>query len=267
MENENNTTCNITNTIEFTVYPLPEFDIEDQQLCLNYNEPIIAQVINQADTYEYHWFDENDNDITIDSANDFLEINKQGKYTVIAKMLDGTDCTRTKTFNVTASETPVIRVINVKDNAPNNQIAIIIEGIGQYEFALDDNDFEPGNAPDGHIFYNVSEGLHTIRIIDINGCGEVTAEVPIISFPKFITPNNDGINDRWQIKGNEAYSLIGVSIFDRNGRVISQFTNQDAGWDGTYLGKKAQQTDYWFVATFIDNKGQKIIRKGHFSLK
>jgi gliding motility-associated-like protein len=266
MENENNTTCSISTTIEFTVNPLPEFDIEDQQLCLNYNEPIVAQIINQADTYEYHWFDENDNDITVDPANDFLEINKEGKYTIVAKMLDGTDCTRTKTLNVTASETPVIRVINVKDNAPNNQIAIIIKGIGQYEFALDDADFETGNAPDGHIFYNVPEGLHVVHIIDINGCGEVTAEVPIISFPKFITPNGDGVNDVWQIKGNEAYSLIGVSIFDRNGKVIDTFTNQEAGWDGTYLGKNANPTDYWFVATFVDNKGKQIIRKGHFSL-
>ncbi|HFS67294.1 MAG TPA: T9SS type B sorting domain-containing protein, partial [Flavobacteriia bacterium] len=223
-------------------------------------------ITNQAAVYDYFWFDEDGNEITVNLTNDYLEINQPGNYSVTAKMTDGTNCTKTKTFSVTASEIPKIRAINVKDNAPNNQIAIIVGGIGTYEFALDDGNFEASNAPDGHIFYQVSEGLHTVRIIDVNGCGEVTAEVPVISFPKFITPNGDGINDVWQIKGNEAYSLVGVTIFDRNGKVINQFTNQDLGWNGTYLGKKAQPTDYWFVATFIDNKGQQIIRKGHFSL-
>lgn len=267
MENENNTTCNVTTNIEFVVNPLPEFDIEDAQICLNYNEPIIVQVINEADNYAYTWYDENGNDLTVDSNNKFLEINQAGEYTVIAKMLDGTECSRTKVFHVTASETPIIRVINVKDNAPNNQIAVIVKGIGSYQFALDDAEFEEGNAPDGHIFYHVSEGLHVVHVMDINGCGEVTAEVPVISFPKFITPNGDSNNDVWQVKGSEAYHLIGVSIFDRNGKVIDQFTNAEAGWDGTYLGKKALATDYWFVATFVDNKGQEIVRKGHFSLR
>jgi gliding motility-associated-like protein len=266
MENENNTTCNLSYSIEFIVNPLPEFEIEDTQICLNYNEPVVAQIINQADVYEYSWFDNNGNEITVDPSNDYLEINQQGEYIVIAKMLDGTNCTRTKRFNITASETPNIRVINVKDNAENNQIAVIIEGVGEYQFALDYQNFEDANAPDGHIFYNVTEGLHLVRIIDLNGCGEITTEVPVISFPKFVTPNGDGINDVWQIRGNEAYSLINVSIFDRNGKVISQFTNTDSGWNGTYLGKKALPTDYWFVATFIDNKGRQIIRKGHFSL-
>ncbi len=266
MENENNTTCNIQTTIEFVVNPLPEFDIEDTQICINYNQPIIAQVTNQADIYAYHWYDKNGNEITVDSTNDYLEIQQPGNYSVVAEMLDGTGCSRTKNFMVTASETPKIRVIKVKDNAPNNQIAIIVEGLGNYQYALDDGNFETSNAPDGHIFYNVSEGLHIIHIIDINGCGETTAEVPVISFPKFISPNGDGLNDIWQIKGSEAYQLIGVSIFDRNGRVITQFTNADAGWDGTYLGKQAQPTDYWFVATFLDNKGRQIIRRGHFSL-
>lgn len=267
MENQNNTTCNITTTIDFIVNPLPEFDIENQQLCLNYNEPVIAQISNQNDIYEYYWFDENGNDITVNLLDDFLEISKEGNYTVTAKMLDGTDCTRTKSFTITASETPDIRVINVKDNAEDNQISVIVNGIGNYQFALDDNDFEEGNANDGHVFYQVSEGLHIVRIIDLNGCGEVTAEVPVISFPKFFTPNGDGINDVWQIRGKEAYNLISVSIFDRNGRVMHQFTNTDTGWNGSFLGKKAQPTDYWFVATFISNNGQQIVRRGHFSLR
>jgi len=266
MENENNTTCSMQTTIDFVVNPLPEFDIEDAQICLNYNQPITIQVSNQSDLYAYRWFDKNGNDITVNTANDYLEISQPGSYSVTAEMLDGTGCVRTKNFMVTASETPEIRAIKVKDNAPDNQISIIIGGIGDYQYALDAGDFQVSNAPDGHIFYGVTEGLHTIHIVDVNGCGEVTTEVPVIRFPKFLSPNGDGLNDVWQIKGNEAYSLISVSIFDRNGRVIDQFTNTEIGWDGTYLGKKSEPTDYWFVAIFIDNNGKKIIRKGHFSL-
>ncbi len=86
-----------------------------------------------------------------------------------------------------------------------------------------------------------------------------------INYPKFFTPNNDGVNDYWQlnaldesIKGN-----FSVSIYNRYGKLIANATSDSLGWDGTYRGTPMPSTDYWFTAT-LEGKGS---FGGHFSLK
>lgn len=104
--------------------------------------------------------------------------------------------------------------------------------------------------------------------IDQTICEEPKVESSII-FPKFFTPNGDGINDFWQfipplenakiadiVKGN-------ISIFDRYGRLIVQIDPKSRGWDGSYKGEPVPSSDYWFTAVSFDR--QEI--KGHFALK
>jgi len=86
------------------------------------------------------------------------------------------------------------------------------------------------------------------------------------SFPKFITPNNDGLNDYWNVIGgsDEVKKESTVSIFDRYGKKITTFNPySDKGWDGTYEGIILPETDYWFL--FITNTG--IKKAGHISVK
>ena len=132
---------------------------------------------------------------------------------------------------------------------------------------MDENDFTDTNELHGHIFNNVSEGLHTIKINDKNGCTPiVTLEVIVIRFPKFITPNFDGVNVEFFVFGGDDFQVSEVIIFDRFGKIIKTLTSNES-WDGTSLGAIALQTEYWFTATFIDNQGKVYSRRGHFSLK
>ncbi|MCA0133675.1 T9SS type B sorting domain-containing protein, partial [Winogradskyella alexanderae] len=107
---------------------------------------------------------------------------------------------------------------------------------------------------------------HTITIIDLNGCADVTKEVIVIDAPKHMTPNNDGDFDTWHIVGIETLPGSIVYIFDRFGKLIKQLGSSTPGWDGTYNGNKMPATDYWYVAK-IQQGNEAFEVKGHFTLR
>ncbi|WP_317166907.1 T9SS type B sorting domain-containing protein [Winogradskyella litoriviva] len=55
-------------------------------------------------------------------------------------------------------------------------------------------------------------------------------------------------------------------MFDRKGKLIKQLNHDSLGWDGTYNGNNMPASDYWFVATIVQN-GKTFEVLGHFSLK
>ena len=83
-----------------------------------------------------------------------------------------------------------------------------------------------------------------------------------LDIPKFFTPNNDGINDTFNLSGIENYSTSQVAIFDRYGKLLKLTSNSSFEWDGTYSNQNMPSDDYWY-SIFIE--GQKIT--GHITLK
>jgi gliding motility-associated-like protein len=143
---------------------------------------------------------------------------------------------------------------------PNN-ITVTISGIGNYLYQLD------GGVPqESNVFNNVSMGYHTITIIDLNGCAQVTKDVLVVDVPKFMTPNNDGYFDTWHIVGIETLPGTVIHIFDRYGKLVKVISADTPGWDGTYNGTKLPSSDYWFVAD-IKRGDQSFQIKGHFTIK
>jgi len=94
--------------------------------------------------------------------------------------------------------------------------------------------------------------------------------VSVLQFPPFFTPNSDGENDYWVIKGANItfYPNSSINIFNRYGKLVAQLEVDDQGWDGTYGGKLLPSDDYWFNVTLIpaDITKPTINKKGNFSL-
>ncbi len=156
------------------------------------------------------------------------------------------------------------QIANIKVNelSENNSILITVNGIGSYENSLDDSE---NLYQDNNLFENVSAGIHQVYIRDKNGCGVAEQSVAILGIPRFFTPNNDGYNDYWTIKGiNSTFnSKTVINIFNRYGKLIKNINPQSQGWDGTINGQPLPTDDYWFTVK-LEN-GKQI--KGHFSLK
>ncbi len=164
-----------------------------------------------------------------------------------------------KSFTISILPIPdIVFTTNVVDFTDHdNSITIVLPNAEDYEFSLDGTIYQ-----DSNIFMGLEPGLYTVHIRARNNCKEVTKDVVILNYPKYFTPNGDGIHEHWQVKYLYLVPKARVTIFDRYGKLITAFGGTSEGWDGVYNDRKLPATDYWFVLE-LDN-GRLI--KGHFSL-
>ncbi|WP_296635531.1 T9SS type B sorting domain-containing protein [Polaribacter sp.] len=126
-----------------------------------------------------------------------------------------------------------------------------------------------GNA-NNYFFSSVDTGLQTIYARDTNTCEQsIQINLSVIGFKKYFTPNGDGENDFWNVKGLDktSFKSIDVQIFDRFGKLIYSITNFDTlGWNGSYNGKNLNANNFWFKAKIVDKDDNEIKESGNFSL-
>ncbi len=137
-----------------------------------------------------------------------------------------------------------------------NTVKINVDSALTYEFSLDGIHFQ--REP---VFYNVSGGVYTVMGREMGGCRYFEDKLLLVGYPSFFTPNGDGVNDTWFIKGtsNQNYNLY---IYDRYGNLLKSLLTAQR-WDGTFNGQPLPSTDYWFKLVFEDGTS----KMGHFTLK
>ncbi len=269
VENKDTQCVNDDFTFDVIVNPLPEFTVTSPQIVCLSGPDLTIFVENPAAVYDYVWTDPSGNEI-IGSQ---ITISSGGLYTVTATTTNGTGCTRTREILVNESSVATITDadVTIVDDSDNNSITIDPTnlGIGDYQYALIDEDGIQTSFQDLPFFENLQGGFYTIVVQDKNGCRpNAKLLVSVIEFPKFFTPNNDGINDTWAIKGANStfFPSAQINIFNRFGKIVAQIDIDTQGWDGTYGGKILASDDYWFSIMLVDRNGALRERKGNFSL-
>jgi gliding motility-associated-like protein len=261
--NSVNSSCTATTIIPFVVKPIPNTLLTGDELVCS-DLPTFTKIINaglldeaQKANFTYSWTLDG-NPISTETNYDWT-VNKKGIYKVRTSNSQG--CSVTRTITVNASDKALVQ-INSVDLSSENSIAILATGAGDYVFSLDN---ENGDYQTNNIFTNVTAGIHTVFVKDLNGCGIVPQEVTILGIPNYFTPNQDGYNDTWNLKGINALlnAKTTIQIFDRYGKLIKEINPMGDGWDGTCFGKQMPATDYWYFIQLQDGR----IFKGHFALK
>jgi gliding motility-associated-like protein len=225
----------IAPVLQLVVNPIPEFDLDETGIvCLN-NAPLTVSTYNAKDDYTYEWT--NDSGIVVSQQAE-INIFQEGVYTVIATSNLNCDSFPKQ---ITISESVIADIssedVQIIDNSGNNSITVNTGnqnlGIGDYEFSLDNSN---GPYQDDPTFERVSPGEHTIYVRDKNNCGIAEVTVQVFGFPNFFTPNNDGINDTWNIKGVDSsrFADSRIFIFDRYGKMLASFGVSQPGWDGMF---------------------------------
>lgn len=256
---ENANACYGISAIELVVFELPNIVTEHGTIyCLNtFPETITLTgglIDDLPNNYYYTW--------STGETTSTVEVDAPGNYTVRVTNTNG--CFKERTVTVLPSNVAEILAIEVTDASQNNTISVIVDtnSQGDYEYALDDSN---GPYQDSNTFSNVPPGLHTVYVRDKNNCGTVEDLVSVIGFPKFFTPNQDRLNDYWQVYGiTEQFQANSVIyIFDRYGKLLIELDPLSAGWDGTYNGEKMPTSDYWFKVKLEDGR----TFTNHFTLK
>tara|TARA_R110002096_G_scaffold148834_5_gene310006 strand:- start:6 stop:1583 length:1578 start_codon:yes stop_codon:yes gene_type:complete len=144
----------------------------------------------------------------------------------------------------------------------NNQIQVNLNQPENFLYSIDTND----NYQEEPFFFNVSQGSHTIYVIDVNGCLEKSIDVTVLEInklyiPKFFTPNGDNNNDLWKVIDPNSVIEV-IYIFNRYGKLLKTLSPTSNGWNGMYNGS-LPNSDYWYKINL--KTGESL--NGHFSLR
>jgi gliding motility-associated-like protein len=262
--------CGSISPIKLIVNQLPNLKGVNDTYKICYLSELHSQIILDGgfENEKFEW--RNSNGLLLSNER-FFNLKFPGKYSVkVYKTTNNIECINQKKFTVSIYDPPIIEEVKIDTSTLKNKISITIKGNSSYAFSLDNINFF-GNS-DSYTFNNVTPGIQTVFIKDINNCEPpIKKEITILGFPSSFTPNDDGINDRWNISGSSEkyFKTVLVQIFNRYGNLLFTINNNNRfyGWDGTSKnGVKLPSNDYWYTAILIDINDNVIKKVGHFSL-
>lgn len=258
---ENDEGCYGTGKFKLIVEPSPKINnLENVILCEGLVNPAIllnAGILAPATTsdFTYLW--------STGETTPTITINKEGEYNVTVKNKSG--CTATRKYIVTMSYLAKINNITVQDLQQTNQVIIALDNPSDYKYMIRFENGTETSFQNSTLFENVPGGFHELIVENNDRCGQTTKSFAVLNAPKFFTPNGDGHNDYWNLKGinSSIYENAIIYIFDRYGKLLKQLSPSSPGWDGTYLKETLPADDYWFTIKLEDGREA----KSHFSLK
>lgn len=254
VENELSSLCFSETSINLIVNELPQINLESEYFLCDLEPYLYIATDTSFDTWEWTFEDGS-------IISNFFDANltDAGTYTLkVTKINNGISCENSFSFKLVRSILPTINEVIIKDISDDNYIEIITSGDGDFEYTIDGFNFQDNNT-----FHNLSGGIYNAQVRDKKGCGLDEKEVVLVDYPKFFTPNNDGFNDYWHIKGINKFPNAKIFIFDRFGKQLKELSSKDFGWNGIYQGQPLPSSDYWFTADLGDGRSF----KGHFALK
>lgn len=122
------------------------------------------------------------------------------------------------------------------------------------------------------------EGTYSVKITDANNCSNsdsITISSNCLNdiwIPNAFSPNNDGVNDVFMVRGNPQNTTIEkMLVYNRWGNKVFEANNilpndKTTGWNGTYKGADVpfEVYGYYVIARF--KNGDKQILKGNVTL-
>lgn len=248
VNNSNNPKCFAITDFEVTVYAKPFIEMEEvYSFCQN--STILITAPSGFDKYSWST-GATTKSIVVDKPMN-ISLTVTNNYGEIS-------CDSTVEFSVVESSVAIIKEVEINDWTENqNSIRIITNSNGDYEYSIDGINYQ-----ESPYFYGLEMGQHTVYVKDKNQCGIVTQDIYLLIYPKYFTPNGDGLHERWQIKFAQSEPNLEVTIFDKYGRLVTSFDGKSEGWDGTCNNVTMPSADYWFVV----RRESGIAYRGHFSL-
>lgn len=212
--------------------------------------------------------------------------------------VENENCTKYYDFKIINEKNPVLLPFSTEENPTLLKICDFDQNDNGY-FNLDnikEKIISNGNISTASYFLSLSDAENNrneisnlyylenpiqeifIKALNENGCFSITnfflseecliSKNPLlyVSFPQFMTPNNDGVNDFWNISviSDTLKKESTVTIFNRFGKELFTFIPYySEGWDGTFNGIPQPESDYWYIYTTTTG----IKKTGHLSLK
>jgi len=195
-----------------------------------------------------------------------ITVSKEGKYwlkvTGCDTITDTIIISYTKGLNIDFTINPTITELGNKIVFSNNT-----KGFKSYFWESGDGNIYQQNKFE-HIYKNFGYFYPIIHYTDSFNCtytdsSKVEIRYFSIYIPNSFTPDGDGLNEIFDIKG-EAILNYKLLVFNRWGELISKTENE--GWDGTFYGNYCKPDIYNYIAEIRDIFGRYYQRKGSVNL-
>jgi len=181
------------------------------------------------------------------------KISGAGTFTLTCVFVaDNSACTTTTPFVITVSPPPVITLpatANVLEGEQNTLNPKVIGDSLKYLWSpttgiSNPNILNPSVSP-------TADTKYTLTVTSAKGCSasaQVDVHVlkkPVV--PNAFTPNNDGINDTWDIKYLNTYTNATIEVFNRFGVKVYSSNGYTIPWDGKFDGKSLPFGVYYYI--------------------
>lgn len=251
-----NAGCSKTITIPVnTIHPQPisNFGISKNEICVG-DEILLSDSTNSMDGITTQWFWNLGDGTAANTPNLLHTYPAAGNYSISLYTINSHGCksdVRIKPF--------VVHPYPVVDAGPDRKVLeggiITIQAVAtgtnlQYNWTptryLDNPSLLKPKCinPEFDILY-------TLKVTAPGGCSRTdnmfvdVLKVP--SIPNTFSPNNDGINDTWQIRYLDEYLNNRLQVFTRAGQLVYENKGLYTPWDGRYKGKPLPMDTYYFI--------------------
>lgn len=243
--------CGGVVTFNVEVMPVPEFELPDYLAFCNYD--VVKSYTFDVPYQSYIWRNPSGEVI---STSPTVQFTMEGEHTLeVRENQDG--CPAIRSVEVIIDEPPIILDIQVDGHTVK---VFATGGHVPYKYSIN-NGLTWGTE---YIMNEVPGGVYDMLVMSKYGCISDAKFFGVLGIPNFISPNGDGKNDYWYVRGLEAYPKARIQIFDRYGKM---FVDRELGtnfiWDGRYKGDPISSGDYWYIIIFED--GKKL--SGHITVR
>ncbi len=267
-----------SDTINISIIVLPSTitAIEDSA-CKG--QPVYLSITPQSGI-TYSWYDQPTGGTLLTTGSSFTTPALNGSLTLYIELSDNNGCVKNNRFNITAFqlETPVADFVNNNAQPVSGGFQISFQDASTFA----DNYFwdfgEPGSSGNtstisspSHIYANVGDYLVTLTTTNNSGCSDqILRTISVnrsnnIFIPNAFTPNNDGSNDLFRVRGNNI-AYYDLSIFSSWGQRIWFSPKETTGWNGTVNGDLVPNGTYSYVVEVFFEDGNKELYKGNISV-
>lgn len=194
-----------------------------------------------------------------------ITVSTSGDYNVL--LYDAQGCKDRDTVTVTVYQLPV--VVAESDTVISAGFTVPLWASGAQFY-----DWQPAE------YLNVTSGsqvsstplqtiTYTVTGTDIHGCVNsdvvtvtVNYDYTLVTYNLF-SPNNDGVNDFFEIMNLQLYPDCEVVVYNRLGSPVFSASGYQNNWDGTYKGEPLPDATYYYV---VKCAGTDKIYKGPISI-
>lgn len=209
-----------------------------------------SAVLSVPDQFiSYQWNGLTGEDLNQNLNSNEVTVSQSGNYSVT--VTDSNSCIFILPFEAAYGGSPI--VTNVTINSSEHSALVQVSPAGNYEYSLDGVFWQ--NSP---VFYGLIPEDYEVQIRNAVGCYSDFFKFSFFIIPNFISPNGDGYNDEFKIRGMAQFPDASIKIFDRYGKIFvnRKISSSAVIWDGKYMGSTVQSGTYWYILD-LDQK-QKI---------